>query len=461
VSGRRIETDTLGSIEVAADRLWGAQTERARRNFPAGPAMPIGIVRAIARVKWAAAQVNAELGLLEARLADAIAAAATEVISGLLDDHFPLTIWQSGSGTQTHMNVNEVVGNRASQLLGGAPGGRSPVHPNDHVNRSQSSNDVFPTAMAIAALEALAPLIDEARRLRDQLAAHAVAWADIVKIGRTHLMDATPLTLGQEASGWAALVGDGLAAVEAALPALHELAIGGTAVGTGINAPPGFGERVAARLATATGLPLRTAGNRFAALAHHHGHAHAHAALRTLATALTKVAGDVRWLGSGPRAGLAELRLPANEPGSSIMPGKVNPTQCEALLMACARVLGNDVAVATGAAAGNFELNVMKPLIGATLIDSAEALAGNLRGFRELCVAGLEPDRKRIQAGVDASLMLVTALTPVIGYDAAAKAARLAHERDLSLRDAVVELGLMTAEEFDRAVKPEEMVQPK
>jgi fumarate hydratase, class II len=456
VSARRVEKDTLGSIEVDADRLWGAQTERARRNFPAGPPMPIAVIRAIARVKGAAAQVNAELGLLEPRLAEAIAAAAAEVVDGRLDEHFPLTVWQSGSGTQTHMNVNEVVAHRAGQLLGGAA-----VHPNDHVNRSQSTNDVFPTAMSIAALEALAPLCDQARRLGDALAAHAAAWTDIVKIGRTHLMDATPLTLGQEASGWAAVVGAGLAAVEAALPPLHELAIGGTAVGTGINAPADFGERVAARLATATALPLRVAGNRFAALAHHHAHAHAHAALRTLAAGLIKVANDVRWLGSGPRAGLAELRLPANEPGSSIMPGKVNPTQAESLVMACMRVLGNDVTVGLAAASGNFELNVAKPLLAATLIDSAEALAGNLRGFRELCVAGLEPDAARIRAHVEASLMLVTALTPAIGYDRAAQAAKLAHARGISLREAVTELGLMTAEEFDRAVRPEDMVHPR
>ncbi|HTM19590.1 MAG TPA: class II fumarate hydratase [Kofleriaceae bacterium] len=455
MSPTRVEKDTLGTIEVDADRLWGAQTERARRNFPPGPPMPIAVVRAIARIKWAAAQVNAELGLLEPAVAEAIAAAAAEVVDGRHDDHFPLTIWQSGSGTQTNMNVNEVVARRAGQLLG------ADVHPNDQVNRSQSTNDVFPTAMSIAAVEALLPLCEQAARLRDALAAHAAAWADIVKIGRTHLMDATPLTLGQEASGWAAVVGDGLAAVEAALAPLHELAIGGTAVGTGINAPPEFGARMAARLAAATGLPLRPAANRFAALAHHHAHAHAHAALRTLATGLIKVANDVRWLVSGPRAGLAELRLPANEPGSSIMPGKVNPTQAESLLMACMRVLGNDVTVAVAAASGNFELNVAKPLLAATLIESADALTGNLRGFRELCVAGLEPDAARIRAGVDASLMLVTALTPAIGYDRAAKAAVLAQARGLSLRDAVVELGLMTAEEFDRAVRPEDMVHPR
>jgi len=461
VSASRQERDSLGTIEVAADRLWGAQTERARRNFPAARPLPAALIHAMARIKIAAARVNAELGLLDPGIADAIVRAATEVADGRLDDQFPLPVWQSGSGTQSHMNVNEVVANRASQLLGGRAGDRAPVHPNDHVNRSQSSNDVFPTAAAIAGVAALRALLDEVAGLRTRLAARAEAWRDLVKIGRTHLMDATPLTLGQEASGWVALIDDGAAAVAAALPRLGQLAIGGTAVGTGAGAPPGFGQRVAAALAADTGLPLTPASSHFAEQSHGHAVALAHGALRTLACALTKVANDVRWLGSGPRAGLGELRLPANEPGSSIMPGKVNPTQAEALLMACARVLGNDAAVAIAAGAGNFELNVMRPLLAATLLESAELLGATARGFSELCVAGLEADRARIAAGVAASLMLVTALTPLIGYDRAAEVALDAHRRGIPLRQAVIEAGLMTGDEYDRAVRPEEMIGPR
>src|SRR6266478_3642971 len=456
----RKETDSMGAIEVPADRYWGAQTQRSLEHFKiAGERFPPEMIRAFGLLKRACAEVNAELALLPKDIAGAIVAAADEVIAGKLDAHFPLVVWQTGSGTQSNMNANEVIGNRAIELLGGQLGSKKPVHPNDHVNRSQSSNDTFPTAMHLAAVsEITGRLIPAVEQLRAVLDEKARAFADIVKIGRTHLQDATPLTLGQEISGWVAMLDQALRAVRATLPALYELPIGGTAVGTGLNAPAGYGELVSARLAALTGLPFTSAPNKFQGLASHEALVFASGALKTLATSLTKIANDVRWLASGPRAGLGELRIPENEPGSSIMPGKVNPTQSEALTMVCAQVLGNDVAVNIGGASGHFELNVFKPLIIHNFLHSVRLLADACASFDTHCAQGIEPDRERIRALVERSLMLVTALAPRLGYDRAAGIAKKAHAEGLTLKEAAVKLGYLTAEEFDREVRPESMV---
>jgi len=457
---QRIERDSFGEIAVAADRLWGAQTERSLHHFDISTEkMPKELIHALALVKRSAAVVNRELGTVEAAKADAIVAAADEVLAGRHDGEFPLAVWQTGSGTQTNMNMNEVLANRASQLLGGPAGVGRLVHPNDDVNRSQSSNDVFPTAMSVAAVEAVTRrLVPSLETLRATLAAKAEAFAAIVKIGRTHLQDATPLTLGQEISGWVAQLEHGLAHVRAALPHLSELALGGTAVGTGLNAPPEFGAKVAAELAARTGLPFVSAPNKYEALAAHDAIVHAHGALKTLAASFTKIANDVRWLASGPRSGLGEIRIPENEPGSSIMPGKVNPTQCEALTMLSAQVLGNDVAINVAGASGNFELNVFKPVLIHNFLQSARLLADGARSFDEHCARGIEPDRERIAELVQRSLMLVTALNPHIGYDKAAKIAKEAHRSGSTLREAAIASGWLTAEQFDAWVVPEQMV---
>jgi fumarate hydratase, class II len=459
----RVETDSMGAIEVPADRYWGAQTQRSLQHFKIGTErFPREMIRALGLVKKACAVVNRELGHLDPERARAVVQAADEVVSGALDEHFPLVVWQTGSGTQTNMNANEVIGNRAIEILGGRLGSKTPVHPNDDVNRSQSSNDVFPTVMHVAAVERISDaLIPATEGLREALDEKARAFAGIVKIGRTHLQDATPLTLGQEFSGYVAMLDQSLAVIRAALPALHQLAIGGTAVGTGLNAPEGFGERVAAELVVLTGHPFTSAPNKFQALGSHEAAVAASGALKTLACALTKIANDVRWLASGPRAGLGELRIPENEPGSSIMPGKVNPTQAEALTMVCAQVLANDVAINIGGASGNFELNVYKPLICHNLLQSIRLLADSGASFREHCVVGIEPNRDRIRQHLENSLMLVTALTPHIGYDRAASIAKRAHEVGITLRDAALALGHVTAEEFDRLVRPEHMVKPR
>jgi fumarate hydratase, class II len=458
----RIERDTFGEIKVPADRLWGAQTQRSLLHFRiSGERFPETFIRALAEVKRAAATVNAELGLLDADKARAIVAAADEVIAGLHAQEFPLVIWQTGSGTQTNMNMNEVLANRASELLGGPRGMQRLVHPNDEVNRSQSSNDVIPTAMHVAAVRTLVQdLLPRLQALRAALSQKAGAFANIVKIGRTHLQDATPLTLGQEFSGYVAQVERGLTHVRAALPGLYELAIGGTAVGTGLNAPAEFGRRVSDELARITGLPFVSAANKFEALAAHDALVFAHGALKSLAAALMKIANDVRWLGSGPRSGLGELRLPENEPGSSIMPGKVNPTQCEALCMVCCQVMGNDVTVNFGGASGHFELNVFKPVIIYDFLQSARLLADSSDSFTRYCVEGIEADTARIAELVDNSLMLVTALAPHIGYDRAAEIAKKAHHEKTSLRAAALALGFVTEEQFDRWVRPEDMVGP-
>ncbi len=459
----RTETDSMGAIEVPADRYWGAQTQRSLEHFKiGGERFPRELIRALGLIKKACAMVNRDLGLLDPERAQAIIRATDEVIAGALDDHFPLVVWQTGSGTQTNMNANEVIGNRAIELLGGRLGSKKPVHPNDDVNRSQSSNDVFPTAIHVAAVEQIAgKLIPAVEALREALDEKARAFEGIVKIGRTHLQDATPLTLGQEFSGYVAMLAHGLAVIQAALPGLSELAIGGTAVGTGLNAPEGFGERVAALLQALTGHPFTSAPNKFQALASHEADVAASGALKTLACALMKIANDIRWLASGPRAGLGELRIPENEPGSSIMPGKVNPTQSEALTMVCAQVLGNDVAVNIGGASGNFELNVYKPLICHDLLQSVRLLADACASFREHCVVGIEPNHGRIRQHLENSLMLVTALAPHIGYDRAAAIAKRAHEAGTTLREAALALGHVTAEEFDRLVRPEHMVKPR
>jgi fumarate hydratase class II len=457
----RTERDTMGPIEVPADRYWGAQTERSLHHFRiGGERFPREMIRAFGILKKACALVNQDLGLLPGDKARAIVEAADEVIAGRLDDHFPLVVWQTGSGTQTNMNANEVIANRAAEILGGQLGSRL-VHPNDDVNRSQSSNDTFPTAMHIAAVEQIrGRLIPAVRHLRDTLARKADAYRDVVKIGRTHLQDAVPLTLGQEISGWVSQLDHALAHVEAAMPHLHELAIGGTAVGTGLNAPAGFGAAAAKRIAELTGHAFVSAENYFEALASHDALVAAHGALKTLAAALMKIANDVRWLASGPRSGLGELTIPENEPGSSIMPGKVNPTQSEALTMVAAQVLGNDVAVGVGGASGNFELNVFKPLIIHNVLQSVRLLADACVSFEEHCVRGLEPNLPRIREQVGRSLMLVTALAPRLGYDRAAEIAKKAHREGTTLREAAVSLGYLTGEEFDREVRPERMVHP-
>jgi fumarate hydratase class II len=456
----RIEKDTMGPIEVPADRLWGAQTERSLHHFKiSGERMPRALVHALVLVKKAAALVNLDLKTLDEKKARAIVAAADEVLAGRHDDEFPLVVWQTGSGTQTNMNVNEVLANRASEILGGARGEERLVHPNDDVNKGQSSNDVFPTAMHVAAVKALREdVLPSLRELRDALAAKAEAFADIVKIGRTHLQDATPLTLGQEFSGYVSQLEHGVAHVEQSLPHVCELALGGTAVGTGLNAHPEYAVRVARKLAELSGHPFVTAPNKFEALAANDALVHAHGALKTVAASLNKIANDVRWLASGPRCGIGEIAIPENEPGSSIMPGKVNPTQCEAITMLAAQVMGNDVAVNIGGASGNFELNVFKPLIIQNFLQSARLVADGSRSFREFCVAGIEPRPERIGQNLQESLMLVTALNPHIGYDNAAKIAKTAHKTGKTLKQTAVEMGLLTGEQFDAWVRPEKMV---
>jgi len=455
----RRESDSLGAVMVPADQYWGAQTQRSIHFFPFGQPMPLAVVHAFGELKAACAEVNRDLGSLDAALADAIVAAAEQVAGGKLDGEFPLKVWQTGSGTQTNMNANEVIANRAIEALGGELGSKQPVHPNDHVNLSQSSNDTFPTALHVAvALELQQRLIPAVEALRSVLAQRAEQWAEVIKIGRTHLQDAVPLRLGQEFGGYAAQLELGLETLHASLPQVLQLAIGGTAVGTGLNAPPGFGEAVAARLAERLELPFTSAPNKFQALAGHEPLAAAHGALTVLAGSLMKIANDIRWLGSGPRCGLGELVLPANEPGSSIMPGKVNPTQCESLTMVALQVMGNNTAVQMAASQGNFELNVYKPLIAHNLLESIELLAGGCEGFRRFCIEGLEPDRARIEALLAGSLMLVTALTPAIGYDRAAAVAEHAHHHGLSLREAALGLGHLSGEDFDALVRPERMV---
>jgi fumarate hydratase class II len=459
----RTETDSLGAIEVPADRYWGAQTQRSLHHFsigdPAADRMPMEVVRALALLKKAAAIVNADRGLLDRQLADLIVAAADEILDGALDDHFPLFVWQTGSGTQTNMNVNEVISNRAIEMAGGELGSKVPVHPNDHVNMSQSSNDTFPTAMHIAAAEQLLDrVLPAARALRDALDAKRTTWADIVKIGRTHLQDAVPLTLGQEFSGYVAQLDDDIERIEHTLPHLYELAIGGTAVGTGLNAPEGFGDDCAEKIAELTGMPFLRAPNLFAALAANDAIVHTSGALATLGASLMKIANDIRWLGSGPRAGIGELLLPENEPGSSIMPGKVNPTQSEAMTMIVAQVFGNDTAIKVAGSQGNFELNVFKPVMIRNLLHSARLLADVCGTFREFCVEGLEPNRERIEELVHRSLMLVTALAPKIGYDKAAEIAKKAHRKGTTLKEAALALGYLTEAEYDDIVVPEKMV---
>ena len=456
----RIERDTFGDISVPGDALWGAQTQRSLHHFAiSSECMPPELVRALALVKRSAAVVNRELGVLDAAKADAIVQSADEVLAGRHDAQFPLSVWQTGSGTQTNMNMNEVLANRASQLMGGEVGEARLVHPNDDVNRGQSSNDVFPTAMSVAAVQALEEkLLPALSRLRETLAAKSTAFADVVKIGRTHLQDATPLTLGQEISGWVAQLDHGIRHLRTTRPHLRELALGGTAVGTGLNAHPEFGTRVAAELGRATGHPFESAPNKFEALAAHDAMVFAHGALKTVAASLMKIANDVRWLASGPRSGLGEITIPENEPGSSIMPGKVNPTQCEALTMLACQVMGNDVAVNIGGASGNFELNVFKPVIIHNLLQSMRLLADGALSFEEHCARGIEADRTRIGELVQRSLMLVTALNPHIGYDKAAQIAKAAHKKGSSLREAALASGWVTGEQFDAWVKPEDMV---
>ena len=456
----RVEHDTLGEVEVPADRYWGAQTQRGIENFPIGSErLPREIIRALGLVKKAAATVNAELGELDAEIAKLIVRAADEVIAGDLDDHFPLVVWQTGSGTQSNMNTNEVVANRAIELAGGQLGSKNPVHPNDHVNRGQSSNDTFPSAMHIAAVERLTHhLLPALDHLRDCLAGKAEEFGQVVKIGRTHLMDAVPLTLGQEFSGYAEQLSKGIRRVEQSLPDLFELALGGTAVGTGINTHPDFGCRTAEVLADLTDLPFVSAPNLFEAMAAHDAVVATSGALKTVAVTLMKVANDIRLLGSGPRSGLGELRLPANEPGSSIMPAKVNPTQCEAATMVAAQVLGNDAAIAVAGASGHLELNVFKPMLIHNLLQSITLLGDVCYSFADRCVAGIEPNHERIAELVERSLMLVTALNPHIGYDRAALVAKNAMAEGTTLREAAVTLGFLSGEDFDRLVRPEEMV---
>ena len=455
----RLESDSMGAIEVPDQHYWGAQTQRSIHYFRFGQAMPLELVHAFGALKAACAEVNQGKGRLAPELAALIVAAAEEVASGSLDSEFPLKVWQTGSGTQTNMNVNEVIANRAIQASGGVLGSKSPVHPNDHVNLSQSSNDTFPAALHVAvAIELQRRLIPAVEALRDALGQKAEAFATIIKIGRTHLQDAVPLSLGQEFGGYVAQLELGLETLRAALPQVHQLAIGGTAVGTGLNAPAGFGEAVAARLAARIGLPFSSAPNKFQALAGHEPLAAAHGALTVLAGSLLKIANDIRWLASGPRCGLGELVLPENEPGSSIMPGKVNPTQAESLTMVAVQVMGNNTAVQLAASQGNFELNVFKPLIAHNLLESIELLSGSCTSFREHCIEGLEANGSRIETLLDQSLMLVTALTPQVGYDRACAIAKHAHNHQLSLREAALVLGEISAEQFDSWVQPDQMI---
>ena len=457
----RIEKDTMGEVKVPANRYWGAQTERSRNNFKIGPAasMPHEIIEAFAYLKKAAAFANADLGVLPAEKRDLIAAACDEILAHKLDEEFPLVIWQTGSGTQSNMNLNEVISNRAHVLNGGKLGEKSVIHPNDDVNKSQSSNDTYPTAMHIAAYQKVVQhTLPAVRRLQKTLAAKAEAFADVVKIGRTHLMDATPLTLGQEFSAYAAQLAYGIRALENTLPHLAELALGGTAVGTGLNTPKGYDVQVASYIAKFTGLPFVTAPNKFEALATHDAIVETHGALKQLAVSLYKIANDIRLLASGPRSGIGEILIPENEPGSSIMPGKVNPTQCEALTMVCAQVLGNDTAISFSGTQGQFQLNVFKPVMAANFLQSAQLLADACISFDEHCAAGIEPNLPRIKQQLDNSLMLVTALNTKIGYENAAKIAKAAHKNGTTLREKAVKYGLVTAEQFDDWVRPADMV---
>lgn len=457
----RVETDSMGEIQVPSDKYYGAQTERSLLHFNIGnDVMPREMIRALGILKKAAALVNEDLGKLPADKASLISQAADEVIEGKLDEHFPLRVWQTGSGTQTNMNANEVISNRAIEIAGGRLGSKDPIHPNDHVNMSQSSNDTFPTAMYIAAAERLNALIPEVQRVHDAIHAKANEFADVVKIGRTHLQDATPLTVGQEMSGWASLVERDIERLKMVLPGLYDLAIGGTAVGTGLNAHPEFAERASAKIAELTGLPFKPHPNKFAALSAHDEIVFASGALKTLAASLMKIANDIRWLASGPRCGFGELVLPENEPGSSIMPGKVNPTQSEAITMVAAQVFGNDVTIGFAGSQGNFELNVFKPVMIHNLLHSIRIIHDACHGFVDYCIAGIELNREQIDEHVKNSLMLVTALNPHIGYDKAALVAKNAHKKGISLRESAVQLGYLTGEEFDKYVKPEEMTHP-
>jgi len=458
----RTETDSMGAIEVPADKYYGAQTARSLANFDiGGERMPPGIIHAFGIVKKASALANFRLGLLSAEKRDLIVAAADEVIAGKLAEHFPLVVWQTGSGTQSNMNVNEVISNRAIELGGGVLGSKKPIHPNDDVNMSQSSNDTYPAAMHIAAVEAIENyLVPRVGLLRDTLAKKSESFMEIVKIGRTHLQDATPITLGQEISGWVSQIEHGIAAIRATLPQLYELALGGTAVGTGLNAPKGYAEAVAEEIARLTGQPFVTAPNKYAVMAGHDAFVGSSGAVKQLATAFMKLANDVRWMASGPRSGLGEISIPENEPGSSIMPGKVNPTQSEAMTMVCVQVMGNDAAIGMAASQGNFELNVFKPVIAYNFLQSVRLLGDAAKSFNDNCAVGIEPNPERIRQLLDSSLMLVTALNRKIGYDNAAKIAKNAHKTGTTLRQSAIALGLLTGEEFDAEVKPENMVGP-
>jgi fumarate hydratase class II len=462
MTAKRTETDTFGPIEVDADRYWGAQAQRSLGNFKIGwEKQPEPIVRALGIVKRAAAETNMALGKLDETTGNAIIQAANEVIEGRLNDHFPLVVWQTGSGTQSNMNANEVISNRAIEILGGEMGSKAPVHPNDHCNMSQSSNDTYPTAMHIACAEEIRHrLLPALAKLRDALDAKAKAWESIIKIGRTHTQDATPLTLGQEFSGYTAQLSNGIERIEQTMPRLMELAQGGTAVGTGLNAPVGFAEKVAERIAAITGMPFTTAPNKFEALAAHDAMVMSHGAINTVATSLFKIANDIRFLGSGPRAGLGELALPENEPGSSIMPGKVNPTQCEALTQVCVHIFGNNAAITFAGSQGHFELNVFNPVMAYNFLQSVRLMADAAVSFTDNCVVGIEPREDNIKAGLERSLMLVTALAPKIGYDNAAKIAKTAHKNGTTLREEAVGGGYVTEAEFDEAVRPEKMISP-
>jgi len=462
MAATRTETDTFGPIEVDASRYWGAQSQRSIGNFKIGwEKQPKPVIRALGIIKRAAAEANMALGRLDPKIGAAIIAAAQEVIDGKLDDHFPLVVWQTGSGTQSNMNANEVISNRAIEMLGGEMGSKKPVHPNDHVNMSQSSNDTYPTAMHVAAAEqAVHDLLPALNHLHEALVAKQIAFKDIIKIGRTHTQDATPLTLGQEFSGYAAQIASSIKRIELTLPGVYELAQGGTAVGTGLNAPIGFAEKVAEQIAAITGLPFVTAPNKFEALAAHDALVFSHGALNSAAAALFKIANDIRFLGSGPRSGLGELALPENEPGSSIMPGKVNPTQCEAMTMVCAQVFGNQTTMTIAGASGHFELNVFNPVMAYNYLQSVRLLADSSVSFTDHCIVGIEARTDNIQAALERSLMLVTALAPKIGYDAAAKIAKTAHKNGTTLRDEAVGGGYVTNEEFDELVRPEKMISP-
>jgi fumarate hydratase class II len=459
----RTETDTFGPIEVDATRYWGAQTQRSLLNFKIGwEKQPVSIVRALGIVKRAAAETNMALGILDKQIGETIVKAAQEVIEGKLDDHFPLAVWQTGSGTQSNMNANEVISNRAIEMLGGERGSKKPVHPNDHVNMSQSSNDTYPTAMHIACAEEIVhALIPALQMLRNALNDKSQAWKDIIKIGRTHTQDATPLTLGQEFSGYTQQVESGIARIEQTMPMLMQLAQGGTAVGTGLNAPVGFAEMVAERIAAITKMPFTSAPNKFEALAAHDAMVFSHGAINTVAASLFKIANDIRLLGSGPRSGLGELSLPENEPGSSIMPGKVNPTQCEALTQVCTRIFGNNATVTFAGSQGHFELNVYNPVMAYSFLQSVRLMADAAKSFTEHCVVGIEPRRDNIKAALERSLMLVTALAPKIGYDNAAKIAKTAHKNGTTLKEEALKTGLVTGAEFDAIVRPEDMIHPK